>query len=95
MLRACEAKNAAGEVINVATGGRISLNELLRVMNQIVGTDIRPIYAASRAGDVHDSQADIAKARRLLQYTPVVDLEEGLRRTLAWCRTESATATGR
>jgi len=95
VLRACEAKNAAGEVINVATGGRISLNELLRVMNRIVGTDIRPIYAASRAGDVHDSQADITKARRLLQYTPVVDLEEGLRRTLAWCRTESATATGR
>src|SRR5206468_7051528 len=41
VLRACDAKDASGEVINVATGGRISLNELLRVMNRIVGTDIR------------------------------------------------------
>ena len=95
VLRACEAKGAAGEVINVATGGRISLNELLRVMNKIVGTDIRPIYAAPRAGDVRDSQADISKARRLLGYTPVVDLEEGLRHTLAWCRSESTPASGR
>ena len=95
VLRACDAPEASGEAINVATGGRISLNELLRVMNKIVGTDIKAVYGPSRAGDVHDSQADISKARRLLKYTPVVDLEEGLRRTLAWCRTESASATGR
>jgi nucleoside-diphosphate-sugar epimerase len=95
VMRACEAKDASGEVINVATGGRISLNELLRVMNSTVGTDIKPIYAPARAGDVRDSQADISKAQRLLKYTPVVDLQEGLRRTLAWCRTESAAATGR
>jgi nucleoside-diphosphate-sugar epimerase len=95
VLRACEAKDVSGEVINVATGGRISLNELLRAMNRIVGTDLKAIYAAPRAGDVRDSQADISKARRLLQYTPVVDLEEGLRRTLAWCRTETPAATGR
>jgi len=95
VLRACEAQDASGEVINVATGGRISLNELLRVINQIVGTDMKPVYGPARAGDVRDSQADISKARRLLKYTPVVDLEEGLRRTLAWCRTESPAATGR
>jgi nucleoside-diphosphate-sugar epimerase len=95
VLRACDAPGASREVINVATGGRISLNELLRVMNKIVGTDIKAVYGPSRAGDVRDSQADIAKARRLLKYTPVVDLEEGLRRTLAWCRTENAAATGR
>ena len=40
VLRACEAPKAAGEVINVATGGRISLNELLRVMNTICGTKV-------------------------------------------------------
>jgi nucleoside-diphosphate-sugar epimerase len=95
VLRACDAPGVSGEVINVATGGRISLNELLGVMNKIVGTDIKAVYGPSRAGDVRDSQADISKARRLLKYTPVVDLEEGLRRTLAWCRTESAAATGR
>jgi nucleoside-diphosphate-sugar epimerase len=86
VLRACEAADASGEVINVATGGRVSLNELLRTMNRIVGTDIEAIHKDSREGDVRDSQADISKARRLLGYTPLIHLEEGLRRTLDWCR---------
>jgi nucleoside-diphosphate-sugar epimerase len=89
VLRACEAPDAAGQVVNVATGGRISLNDLLRVMNHIVGTQIEPIYKEERAGDVRDSQADVTKAKTLLGYAPIVSLEEGLRQTLAWCRTES------
>ncbi|OFV92981.1 MAG: Vi polysaccharide biosynthesis protein VipB/TviC [Acidobacteria bacterium RIFCSPLOWO2_12_FULL_65_11] len=87
VLRACEAPKASGEVVNVATGGRISLNELLRVMNKITGTNLQAIYKEPRAGDVHDSQADISKAKDLLDYTPIVSFEEGLRRTLEWCRT--------
>ena len=79
-------------MINVATGGRISLNELLRVMNRIVGTNLQAVYQPPRQGDVKDSQADITKARTLLGYTPTVALEEGLRRTLEWCRTEHAAA---
>ena len=94
VLRACEAPKAAGEIINVATNGRVSLNELLRVMNTIVGTDLKAIYAEARSGDVKDSQADITKAKELLGYSPIVGLEEGLRNTLAWCRSESAS-TGR
>jgi nucleoside-diphosphate-sugar epimerase len=92
VLRACEAPNAAGEVMNVATGGRISLNELLRVMNKICGTQAEPIYKDVRAGDVRDSQADISKATALLGYQPIVGFEQGLRHTLDWCRTESAAA---
>lgn len=95
VLRACDAPPAAGEVINVATGGRISLNELLRTMNRIVGTDITATYGVARAGDVRDSQADITKARRLLGYEPTVDLETGLRETLAWCRSEAVTSAPR
>jgi nucleoside-diphosphate-sugar epimerase len=94
VLRACEAANAAGEVINVAMGGRISLNELLRTMNRVVGTDMEALYREPRAGDVRDSQADITKARTLLGYTPGVGLEEGLKKTLEWCRAESAAAPG-
>jgi nucleoside-diphosphate-sugar epimerase len=90
VLRACEAPQAAGQVINVATGGRISLKELLRVMNQICGTNIEPAYRDPRLGDVRDSQADISKARALLGYEPIVSFEEGLRRTVAWCRTGGA-----
>jgi UDP-glucose 4-epimerase len=88
VLRACEAPNAAGEVMNVACGTRISLNQLLTVMNRIVGTSLQPIYKDTRPGDVKDSQADITKAKTLLGYVPIVALEEGLRHTLAWCRSE-------
>jgi nucleoside-diphosphate-sugar epimerase len=95
VLRACEAPKAAGEAVNVATGGRISLNELLRVMNEICGTKAEPIYKEPRAGDVRDSQADISKAQTLLGYKPIVGLEEGLRHTLDWFRSERATATDR
>jgi nucleoside-diphosphate-sugar epimerase len=95
VLRACEAPAAAGQVINVATGGRISLNNLLATMNRIVGTDITATYAPARDGDVRDSQADIGKAQALLGYQPLVQLEEGLRHTLAWCRSEIAAAQSR
>jgi UDP-N-acetylglucosamine/UDP-N-acetyl-alpha-D-glucosaminouronate 4-epimerase len=90
VLRACAAPKAIGEVINVATGGRTSLNELLRTMNRVVGTDLEAIYHEPRAGDVRDSQADITKARALLEYTPIVGLEDGLTKTLEWCRGETA-----
>jgi UDP-N-acetylglucosamine/UDP-N-acetyl-alpha-D-glucosaminouronate 4-epimerase len=89
VLRCCEAPNAAGQVINVATGGRISLNDLLRTMNGLLGTHLEAIHKEDRAGDVRDSQADIAKAWTILGYQPIVGFEEGLRRTLDWCRTES------
>jgi UDP-glucose 4-epimerase len=95
VLRACTAPKAAGEAINVACGTRISLNELLRVMNRVVGTNLQAIYKDARAGDVKDSQADITKATALLGYTPSVPLEEGLRHTLDWCRAESAAGAGR
>ena len=87
VLRACTAKEASGEVINVATGGRISLNHLFRTVRDFVGAKVEPIYEAPRAGDVKDSQADIAKAERLLGYRPLVSFEQGLEKTVAWYRT--------
>jgi len=95
VLRACHAPEVAGEVINVATGGRISLNDLLQVMNGLVGTALSPLYCDARQGDVRDSQADITKARTRLGYTPLVSLEEGLRRTLEWARSESSVGSRR
>jgi nucleoside-diphosphate-sugar epimerase len=90
VLRACEAPGASGEVINVATGGRISLNELFRTMRDITGGTVEPNYVESRAGDVRDSQADISKAERLLGYTPIVAFEDGLRKTLDWYKSAAA-----
>jgi nucleoside-diphosphate-sugar epimerase len=86
VLRACDAPKASGEVINVATAGRISLNDLVRVMNLLIGSNVQPVYKEPRAGDVRDSQADISKAKALLGYEPTVSLEEGLRLTLDWFR---------
>jgi nucleoside-diphosphate-sugar epimerase len=89
VLRACDAPGASGEVINVATGGRISLNQLFRTMRNLVGATVEPAYLESRSGDVKDSQADIAKAQRLLGYQPTVSFEEGLKRTVDWYRTST------
>jgi nucleoside-diphosphate-sugar epimerase len=91
VLRACEAPGASGEVINVATGGRTSLNQLFRIVRTLTGSSLEPIYAEQRSGDVRDSQADITKARELLGYEPSVLLEDGLNRTLEWYRASLTT----
>jgi nucleoside-diphosphate-sugar epimerase len=92
VLRACHAPQASGEVINVATGGRISLNHLLHVVRDLVGGTVEAIYEPGRAGDVRDSQADIEKARRLLGYTPLVSFEQGLDNTVRWYRASQPVA---
>jgi UDP-glucose 4-epimerase len=84
VLRAIDAPDAVGEVINVASGGRVSLNEAWATLAQIVGPLPAPTHEPPRAGDVRDSQADISKAERLLGYRPHVSFEEGLRRTVEW-----------
>ena len=86
VLRACHAPGASGEIINVATGGRISLKQLFETVKRKVGSQLEPIYSEPRAGDVRDSQADIGKAERLLGYTPSVSFDDGLGRTVAWYR---------
>jgi nucleoside-diphosphate-sugar epimerase len=73
-------------VINVATGGRISLNHLFATVRDLVGAKVEPVYAEPRAGDVKDSQADIGKARALLGYAPIVSFEDGLEQTVDWYR---------
>lgn len=90
VLRACSA-NVSGMVLNVATGSRISLNELFSVLRVLIGADVNPSYGPARAGDVRDSQADITRARKLLGYEPTISFEEGLRRTVDWYRPEAAT----
>jgi UDP-N-acetylglucosamine/UDP-N-acetyl-alpha-D-glucosaminouronate 4-epimerase len=93
VLRAALAPGVSGEVINVATSGRVSLNELFATVRTLVHASVEPKYSPPRAGDVRDSQADITKAKRLLGYTPSVSFEEGLANTVEWYRsTQSAAA---
>ena len=87
VLRACQATDASGEVINVATNGRVSLNQLFTTLRTLIGANVEPIYDKPRAGDVKDSQADINKAARLLGYKPLVTFEQGLKNTVDWYRT--------
>lgn len=91
VLRCCEAPKVAGEVINVAAGGRVSLLELIQTLQIILKKDVAPVFAPTREGDVRDSQADIVKARSLLGFEPSVSFEDGLRRTVAWFQESSLT----
>jgi nucleoside-diphosphate-sugar epimerase len=90
VLRACHARDANGEIINVAAGGRVSLNQLFRTVRGLMGSTVEPVYAAVRQGDVRDSQADIQKASRLLGYAPTVSFDAGLAKTIEWYRASEA-----
>ncbi len=89
-LLACRApkEDAAGKVFNVATGHRIDLNETFRVLKKLTGYEGNVQYAEERAGDVKHSLADISRAEKHLGYKPHISLEEGLRKTVEWYRTQ-------
>jgi nucleoside-diphosphate-sugar epimerase len=87
-LSAASAPNAAGKVINVANGERITLNELLNELKELTGrVGVTAEYRETRVGDVRHSLADITMARELLGYESKVNLREGLKRTLEWWKT--------
>jgi UDP-glucose 4-epimerase len=79
-LLAAEAEGVSGAVVNIATGRGLSVNGLADVIGETLGLPVEKEYLPHRAGDVRDSWADVAEARRLLGYEPAVSLEEGLQR---------------
>jgi nucleoside-diphosphate-sugar epimerase len=81
-LLACEAVGVEGETFNIAVGERVTLNRLFDELRELTGSDVDVIHGDPRPGDVPHSQADITKARERLGYEPVVDLRDGLSRTL-------------
>ena len=87
-LLACQAPadKAAGQVFNVATARRVTLNETFKLLQGLTSYTGQPRYEAERGGDIKHSLADISKAEAGLAYTPKVDFEEGLRRTVDWYR---------
>jgi len=92
-LLACTAPAAgcAGKVFNVATGRRITLNETFEALKKLTGYKGSPKYGPERGGDIKHSLADISLARKHLAYEPLVDFEEGLRRTVEWYQNEART----
>src|SRR5258706_1543793 len=84
-LKAAESDSAVGQVINIANGERVTINELFEMVKKLTGlANLEADYASPRTGDVRDSLADLSLARSLLGYTPQVGLEEGLRSTIDW-----------
>jgi UDP-N-acetylglucosamine/UDP-N-acetyl-alpha-D-glucosaminouronate 4-epimerase len=87
LAAAAPAEKVSGQVMNAATGSRITLNEVFAMLRELTGYRGEPAYAEPRAGDIRDSLADIHVAQELLGYQPKVDFREGLRRTVEWYRT--------
>ncbi|MBI5405872.1 SDR family oxidoreductase [Candidatus Kaiserbacteria bacterium] len=81
-LCALDAERGFGKAYNIAAGDKISLNELVGKINEILGTTASPEYAPSRQGDIKNSFADINKARDSFGYKPMVTFEEGLKHTI-------------
>jgi nucleoside-diphosphate-sugar epimerase len=83
-LLACKTDAADGQALNIACGERISLLDLIAELNSLLGTDLEPLFAPERKGDVRHSLADIGPARAKLGYEPRVGLREGLANTVKW-----------
>jgi len=80
------AADVSGQVFNIGSGKGVSVNQLWEHIRRLAGVPLAPLYTQGRAGEVRDSVAELARARRLLGYAPIVDFEEGLRQTIAFYR---------
>ncbi len=85
-LLAARAKETHGEVVNCACGEAVTVNAIIRAINELLGKNVRPNYVPSRPGDVKHSLADITAAKKLIGYKPVVLFREGLEKSIDWYR---------
>lgn len=76
--------NIGTEILNIACGEQISLNNLVKLLNEVLGTKILPKYADARKGDIKHSLADITKAKELINYSVKINFKEGLKKTIEW-----------
>jgi len=78
--------NSVGEVFNIGGGSRISVNELIKKIEKVVGNKAKVKYIEKQKGDVRDTWADVSKAKEELRWKPKVGIEEGLKRFTKWCK---------
>jgi nucleoside-diphosphate-sugar epimerase len=81
-ISAGHAEGASGEIFNIANGKPATLNHVAETIGAILGKPVEREHLPTRAGDIRDSWADLAKAERILGYAPETSLEEGLRLTI-------------
>ena len=84
--KACYAQGIGGGVFNIATGKKISINQLYRELLNLLGKKMNPIYASPRRGDILHSLADITMAKVKMGYSPRFDIGTGLKKSLQWYR---------
>jgi nucleoside-diphosphate-sugar epimerase len=87
-LLAMSAHHLHGDVVNVAHGRNLSINELLAIMKDLLGSKVLPDYEEPRTGDVRHSLGDIQRGKQLLNYAPRVEMREGLAKTVAYFMTQ-------
>lgn len=92
LILAAECDQLVGDIVNVARGREVSIAEIARRLAQLVGVDPGVEHAEPRPGDVYRHYADITKAKRLLAFTPAIDIESGLSRTVEWFRAHEIAA---
>jgi nucleoside-diphosphate-sugar epimerase len=85
-LLAAAAKKTSGEVVNIACGKSVTVNEIIDMINKITGKKVKPIYTDAQPGDVKHSLADISAAKKLLGYDPKISFEHGLEMAIDWYR---------
>ena len=85
-LLTARAKETKGEVVNIAYGQAVTVNEVIDTVNELLGKDIKPTYTDPRPGDVKHSLADISAAQDLLAYNPRISFRDGLQRAIVWYR---------
>lgn len=83
-LLATQVRETQGEVINVACGERVTVNAIIRQINDLLGKDVKPNYVEPRAGDIKHSWADIRRAAELIGFQPTVGFAAGLRKAIDW-----------
>lgn len=84
-LKACVAGHeAAGEVYNIACGGRQCLIDIYYGLTEALGVNIEPYFGPDRVGDIKHSNADITKAREMLGYDPEWSFERGIKAAIGW-----------
>jgi len=85
-LLAARAERTKGQVINIACGQVVTVNEIIDMINDLLGKKIKPIYTPQRPGDVKHSLADITAAQKLINFKPKVQFKEGLQKAIDWYR---------
>jgi UDP-glucose 4-epimerase len=85
-LLAAKAKKTAGQVVNIACGQAVTVNEIIDYINELLGKNIEPVYDPPRPGDVKHSLADITLAQKLIAFEPTIPFQKGLELAIDWYR---------